>query len=76
METIQRMVPDGCPLAILAQQGAKAANPVITEKSVGVPRREPIVGDNDRVRHARSKAMSSASCNHRLFEHDAWQHIT
>jgi hypothetical protein len=44
METIQRMAPDGSPLALLAQQEAKAANLVIAEKSTGVPRREPSGG--------------------------------
>jgi hypothetical protein len=33
METIQRMTPDGSPLALLAQQGAEAANLVVAEKS-------------------------------------------
>jgi hypothetical protein len=37
METIQRMVPDGSPLAILAQRGAEAANLVIADKSDGIP---------------------------------------
>jgi hypothetical protein len=37
METIQRMAPDGSPLALLAQQGAEAANLVVAEKSTGVP---------------------------------------
>jgi hypothetical protein len=32
METIQGMTPDGSPLALLAQQGAKAVNLVIAEK--------------------------------------------
>jgi hypothetical protein len=32
METIQRMAPDGSPLALLAQQGAEAANLVVAEK--------------------------------------------
>jgi hypothetical protein len=36
METIQRMAPDGSPLAILAQQGVEAANFVVVEKSAGV----------------------------------------
>jgi hypothetical protein len=71
METIQHMAPDGSPLAALAQQGAEAANLVITEKSTGVPRREPLVDDNDRARRARSEAASSASPNRRLSEHDA-----
>jgi hypothetical protein len=37
METIQRMVPDAPPLAVLVQQGTEAANLVIAEKSTGVP---------------------------------------
>jgi hypothetical protein len=37
METIQRMAPDGSPLALLAQQGAETANLVIAEKSTSVP---------------------------------------
>jgi hypothetical protein len=42
METIKRMVPDGSPLALLAQQGAEAANLIVAEKSAttirqGVP---------------------------------------
>jgi hypothetical protein len=37
METIQRMAPDGSPLALLAQQGAEAVNLVVAEKSAGVP---------------------------------------
>jgi hypothetical protein len=37
METIQRMAPDGSPLALLAQQGAEAANLVVAEKSAGIP---------------------------------------
>jgi hypothetical protein len=36
METIQRMAPDGSPLAILAQQVAEVTNLIIAEKSVGV----------------------------------------
>jgi hypothetical protein len=76
METIQRMAPDGSPLAVLAQQGAEAANFVITKKSAAIPRREPSVGDNDRARHARSEVASSASLNHRLSKHDARRHIT
>jgi hypothetical protein len=52
METIQRMAPDGSPLALLAQQGAEAANLVVAEKSTGVPRREPSRGHNDRARRA------------------------
>jgi hypothetical protein len=37
METIQRMTPDGSPLALLAQQGAEAANLMVAEKLAGVP---------------------------------------
>jgi hypothetical protein len=42
METIKRMLPDGSPLALLAQQGAEAANLIVAEKSAttirqGVP---------------------------------------
>jgi hypothetical protein len=36
METIQRMAPDGSPLAVLDQQGAEAANLIVTEKSPGI----------------------------------------
>jgi hypothetical protein len=52
METIQRMAPDGAPLCALAQQGAKAVNLVNTEKSAGVPQREPSAGNNNQARHA------------------------
>jgi hypothetical protein len=52
METIQRMAPDGSPLALLAQQGAEAANLVVAEKSTGVPRKEPSGGYNDWARRA------------------------
>jgi hypothetical protein len=76
METIQRMVPDGSPLAVLAQQGAEAANLIIAEKSTGVPQKEPSVGDNDRARRAQSEAASSAIPNHRLSEHNARRRIT
>jgi hypothetical protein len=37
METIQCMTLDGSPLAVLAQQGAEAANIIVVEKSVGIP---------------------------------------
>jgi hypothetical protein len=47
METIQRMAPDDSPLAVLAQQGAEAANLVIAGKSAGIPRKEPSGGHND-----------------------------
>jgi hypothetical protein len=76
METIQCMASEGSPLVVLAQQGAEAANLIIDEKSVGVPQREPSVGDNDRVRRARSEAASSASPNRCLSEHDARWCIT
>jgi hypothetical protein len=52
METIQCMAFDVSPLAVLAQQGAKAANLVVALKSAGVPQREPLAGDNDRARRA------------------------
>jgi hypothetical protein len=52
METIQRMAPDGSPLAALAQQGAETVNLIVAKKSVGVPQREPSAGNNDRARHA------------------------
>jgi hypothetical protein len=52
METIQRMAPDGSPLALLAQQGAEAVNLVVAEKLTSVPRREPSGGHNDRARRA------------------------
>jgi hypothetical protein len=76
METIQRMAPDGSPLALLAQQGAEAVNLVIAEKSTDVPRREPSGGHNDRARHARSEIASSFSPNRRLAGNDARRHIT
>jgi hypothetical protein len=47
METIQRMVPYGSPIAVLAQQGVEVVNLVVVEKSAGVPRREPSIDDND-----------------------------
>jgi hypothetical protein len=52
IETIQRMVPDGSPLALLAQQGAEAANLIVAEKSAGVPRGEPSTGHNNRAGRA------------------------
>jgi hypothetical protein len=70
------MAPDGSPLAVLAQQGADAANFIVIEKSVNVPRGEPLVGGNDRARYAQSEAASSASPNHCLSEHDARRRIT
>jgi hypothetical protein len=64
------------PLAVLARQGAEAANLVIAEKSIDYPRREPFVGDNNRARRARSEAASSTSPNPHLSEHDARRCIT
>jgi hypothetical protein len=63
METIQRMTPDGSPLALLAQQGVEATNLIVIENSASGPRREPSAGHNDWARHARSEAASSASPN-------------
>jgi hypothetical protein len=76
METIQRMAPDGSPLALLAQQGVEAANLIVAEKSTGVPRREPSGGHNDRARRARSEVTSSFSPNRRLAGNDARRRIT
>jgi hypothetical protein len=71
METIQRMAPDGSPLALLAQQGAEVVNLVVAEKSASGLRREPSAGHNDRARRARSEAASSTSPNQHLAENDA-----
>jgi hypothetical protein len=76
METIQRMTPDGSPLALLAQQGAEATNLVVAEKSADVPRREPSGGHNDRARRARSEVASSFSPNRRLAGNNARRRIT
>jgi hypothetical protein len=76
METIQRMAPDGSPLALLAQQGAEAVNLVVTKKSIGVSRREPSGGHNDRARRARSEVASSFSPNRRLAGNDMQRRIT
>jgi hypothetical protein len=70
------MVPDGSPIAVLAQQGAETTNLIVAEKSASVPRRESSIGDNDRARRARSEAASSVSPNHRSSEHDARRRIT
>jgi hypothetical protein len=75
METIQRMAPNGSPLALLAQQGAEAVNLIVAEKSAGVPRGEPSVGRNDQAGRARSEVASSASPRRHLSEHDAHRHI-
>jgi hypothetical protein len=40
METIQRMAPDGSPLALMAQQEDETANLVVAEKSAGIPQKE------------------------------------
>jgi hypothetical protein len=76
METIQQMASDGSPLALLAQQGAEAANLVVAEKSTGVPRREPSVGHNDRARRAQSEVASSFNPNRRLVGNNARRRIT
>jgi hypothetical protein len=76
METIQRMAPDGSPLDVLAQQGAKAVNFIVAEKSAGVPRKETSSGHNDRTRHPRSEVVSSASPNRCLAKNDARWRIT
>jgi hypothetical protein len=76
METIQCMPHDASPLTLLAQQGAEVANLIVAEKSAGGPRREPSAGHNDRARHARSEAASSASPNQHLPENDARRCIT
>jgi hypothetical protein len=76
METIQRMAPDGSPLALLAQQGAEAVNLVVAEKSTDVSRREPSGGHNDRTRCGRSEVASSFSSNRRLAGNDARRRIT
>jgi hypothetical protein len=56
---------------IQLNKGAEATNLVVIEKLAGVPRREPSISDNDRVKHARSEAASSARPNRQLSEHDA-----
>jgi hypothetical protein len=76
METIQRMTPDGSPLALLAQQEAEVANLIVAEKSAGVPQKEPSVGHNDRARCARTEATSSTSPNRYLAENDVHRRIT
>jgi hypothetical protein len=76
METIQCMAPNGSPLALLAQEGAEAANLIVAEKSASGPRREPSAGHNDQARHAQSEAPSSASPNQHLAENDAHWRIT
>jgi hypothetical protein len=70
------MAPDGSPLALLAQQGAEAANLIIAEKSAGVPRGEPSADRNDRVERNQSEVASSASQKRHLSEHDARWRIT
>jgi hypothetical protein len=76
METIQHMAPNGSPLALLAQQGAEAANLIVAEKSADVSQGEPYAGRNDRAGRARSEAASSASPKRHLSEHDARRRIT
>jgi hypothetical protein len=70
------MAPDGSPLALLAQQGAEAANLIVAEKSASGLRQEPSVGHNDRARCAQSEAVSSASPNRHLAKNDVRQRIT
>jgi hypothetical protein len=43
------MAPDGSPLALLAEQGAEAANLVVAEKSASIPRGESSAGHNGRA---------------------------
>jgi hypothetical protein len=76
MAPVQCMAPDGSRLALLAQQGAKAANLVVAEKSAGIPRGELFAGRNGRAGRARSEAASSASPNRHLSEHNARRCIT
>jgi hypothetical protein len=76
MEIIKRMTHDGSHLSLLAQQGAEAANLVVAKKSASELRREPHAGHNDRARHARSEATSSASPNQHLAENDACWRVT
>jgi hypothetical protein len=45
MESSQRMALEGSPLVALAQQGVKAVNYVIVERSADNPRGEPSVGN-------------------------------
>jgi hypothetical protein len=76
METIQRMTPDGSPLALLAQQGTEVVNLIVAEKLASVPRGEPSAGRNDRAGRARSEAASLASPRRHLSEHNARRRIT
>jgi hypothetical protein len=46
------LAPNCSPLAVLAQQGAEAANLIIAEKSTDVPRRKTSVSGNDRARRS------------------------
>jgi hypothetical protein len=64
------------PHALLAQQGAEAANLIVAEKSADVPRGEPSAGCNDWAGSARSEAASSASPKQHLSEHDTHWRIT
>jgi hypothetical protein len=75
METIQRMAPDGSPLALLAQQGAEAANLVVAESRSAFPEKNRLGGHNDRARRARSEVASSFSPNRRLAGNDARRRI-
>jgi hypothetical protein len=75
METIQRMAPDGSPLALLSPQGVETVNLVVAEKSVGVPRGESSACCNDWAGHAQSEATSSANPRRHLSEHDECRRI-
>jgi hypothetical protein len=79
MESIQCMVPECSSLIALAQQGAELAGQVIAvERSVGNHLGDPSVGNrsDDRAKHARSEAASSASGNRRVANNDACRWIT
>jgi hypothetical protein len=76
METIQHIAPDGSPLELLAQQGAEAANLIVAEKSASIPRGEQSASRNNRARHVRNEAASSASPNRHLSELDVRWRIT
>jgi hypothetical protein len=75
MKTIECMATEGSPLVALAQQGAEAADLIISERSAGNLGREPSVG-NDRARRAQSEAASLASGDRRLADNDPQQRIT
>jgi hypothetical protein len=78
IESIHRMTPECSNLIALTQQGAKAANYVIAQRSTGNPRGEPSIGSrsNDRAKRTQSEATSSASGNRHLADNDARRRIT